>query len=162
MGDLIFDDGFRANVGIVIFNKDRKVFFAKRKYQSGWQFPQGGIKLGESPKKAMYRELHEETGLQEKNIEVTYISDCWYEYRLPKRNIRKQKNGITVIGQRQKWFLLKFNNNPDLINLNSSSEQEFDSWKWVQPETTIKKVINFKRHVYEKVINEFSPFIKQI
>ena len=27
MGDLIFDDGFRANVGIVIFNKDRKVFY---------------------------------------------------------------------------------------------------------------------------------------
>ena len=51
MGDLIFDDGFRANVGIVIFNKDGKVFFAKRKYQSGWQFPQGGIQLGESPKK---------------------------------------------------------------------------------------------------------------
>ena len=160
MGDLIFDDGFRANVGIVIFNKDRKVFFAKRKYQSGWQFPQGGIKLGESPKKAMYRELHEETGLQEKNIEVTYISNCWYEYRLPKRNIRKQRNGITVIGQRQKWFLLKFNDNPSLINLSSSSQQEFDSWKWVQPETAIKQVINFKRNVYEKVINEFTPFIR--
>ena len=160
MGDLIFDDGFRANVGIVIFNKDRKVFFAKRRYQSGWQFPQGGIQLGESPKKAMYRELHEETGLHEKNIEVIYISDCWYEYRLPKRNIRKQKNGITVIGQRQKWFLLKFNNNPNLINLNSSSEQEFDAWKWVYPETTIKQVINFKRNVYEKVIDEFSPFIR--
>jgi len=160
MGDLIFDDGFRANVGIVIFNKNRKVFFAKRKYQSGWQFPQGGILLGESPKKAMYRELNEETGLGEKNIEVTYISDCWYEYRLPKRNIRKQTNGITVIGQRQKWFLLKFNDNPGLINLSSSSQQEFDSWKWVQPETAIKQVINFKRNVYEKVINEFTPFIR--
>ena len=160
MGDLIFDDGFRANVGIVIFNKDRKVFFAKRKYQPGWQFPQGGILSGESPKKAMYRELNEETGLQENNIEVIYISDSWYEYRLPKRNIRKQTNGITVIGQRQKWFLLKFNDNPDLINLDSSSQQEFDSWKWVQPVTTIKQVINFKRNVYEKVINEFSPFIR--
>ena len=43
MKDLIFDDGFRANVGIVIFNQDQQVFFAKRRYQSGWQFPQGGI-----------------------------------------------------------------------------------------------------------------------
>ena len=108
----------------------------------------------------MYRELNEETGLGEKNIEVTYISDCWYDYRLPKRNIRKQTNGITVIGQRQKWFLLKFNDNPSLINLSSSSQQEFDSWKWVQPETAIKQVINFKRNVYEKVINEFIPFIR--
>ena len=108
----------------------------------------------------MYRELNEETGLGENNIEVRYISDCWYEYRLPKRNIRKKTNGITVIGQRQKWFLLKFNDNPSLINLSSSSQQEFDSWKWVQPETTIKQVINFKRNVYEKVINEFIPFIR--
>ena len=116
MGDLIFDDGFRANVGIVIFNKDGKVFFAKRKYQSGWQFPQGGIQLGESPKKAMYRELNEETGLGENNIEVRYISDCWYEYRLPKRNIRKKTNGITVIGQRQKWFLLKLSSDQFFLN----------------------------------------------
>ena len=55
MADLIFDDGFRANVGIVIFNQKQQVFFAKRRYQSGWQFPQGGIHLGESPKKAMFR-----------------------------------------------------------------------------------------------------------
>ena len=66
MSDLIFDDGYRANVGIVICNPSGKVFFGKRRYQSGWQFPQGGIKEGESPKKAMWRELLEETGLKKK------------------------------------------------------------------------------------------------
>ena len=75
MSDLIFNDGYRANVGIVICNPLGKVFFGKRRYQSGWQFPQGGIKQGESPKKAMWRELLEETGLKKKDIDTTINFD---------------------------------------------------------------------------------------
>ena len=160
MGDLIFDDGFRANVGIVIFNQKQQVFFAKRRYQSGWQFPQGGIQLGESPKKAMFRELLEETGLGKKSVEITYVSDHWYDYRIPKKSIRKATNGTTVIGQRQKWFLLKLKDQSTSIVLNSSSEQEFDSWKWIAPDLSIKQVIGFKQDVYKKVISEFIPFIE--
>lgn len=160
MGDLIFDDGFRANVGIVIFNQKQQVFFAKRRYQSGWQFPQGGIQLGESPKKAMFRELLEETGLDKKSVEVIYVSDHWYDYRIPKKSIRKATNGTTVIGQRQKWFLLKLKDQSTSIVLNSSSEQEFDSWKWIAPDLSIKQVIGFKQDVYKKVISEFIPFIE--
>ena len=159
MGDLIFDDGFRANVGIVIFNQKQQVFFAKRRYQSGWQFPQGGIQLGESPKKAMFRELLEETGLDKKSVEIIYVSDHWYDYRIPKKSIRKATNGTTVIGQRQKWFLLKLKDQSTSIVLNSSSEQEFDSWKWIAPDLSIKQVIGFKQDVYKKVISEFMPFI---
>ena len=84
MGDLIFDDGFRANVGIVIFNQKLQVFFAKRRYQSGWQFPQGGIQLGESPKKAMFRELLEETGLDKKSVEIIYVSCLLYTSPSPR------------------------------------------------------------------------------
>ena len=160
MGDLIFDDGFRANVGIVIFNQKQQVFFAKRRYQSGWQFPQGGIQLGESPKKAMFRELLEETGLDKKSVEITYVSDHWYDYRIPKKSIRKSTKGTTVIGQRQKWFLLKLKDQSTSIVLNSSSEQEFDSWKWIAPDLSIKQVIGFKQDVYKKVISEFIPFIE--
>jgi len=159
MEDLIFDDGFRANVGIVIFNKKHQVFFAKRRYQSGWQFPQGGIQLGESPKKAMFRELLEETGLDKKSVEIIYVSDHWYDYLIPKKSVRKITNGTTVIGQRQKWFLLKLKGRSSNISLASSSEQEFDSWKWIAPDLSIKQVIGFKQDVYEKVISEFMPFI---
>ena len=159
MGDLIFDDGFRANVGIVIFNQKQQVFFAKRRYQSGWQFPQGGIQLGESPKKAMFRELLEETGLDKRSVELIYISDYWYDYRIPKKSIRKATNGTTVIGQRQKWFLLKLKDGSTNISLTSSPIQEFDSWKWIKPQLSIEQVIGFKKRVYEKVIDEFLPFI---
>ena len=159
MSDLIFDDGYRANVGIVISNPNGKVFFAKRRYQSGWQFPQGGIKEGESPKKAMWRELLEETGLKKKDIDLVKVSDNWYQYNLPKKNIRKNGKGRTVIGQRQKWFLLSFNNDSELISLDKSAEQEFDSWKWIDPEKSINQVIGFKKEVYRQVINEFISFI---
>ena len=160
MADLIYDDGYRANVGIVICNPEGKVFFAKRRYQSGWQFPQGGIIEGESPKKAMWRELLEETGLKKENTKLIKTSQNWYEYNLPKKNIRKNGKGTLVIGQRQKWFLLSFTDNSDLIKLDESPEQEFDSWKWVKPESSINQVIGFKRKVYQQVLDEFLPFIR--
>jgi len=78
---------------------------------------------------------------------------------LPKKNIRKNGKGTRVIGQRQKWFLLSFNDDSCLISLDQSSEQEFDSWKWIDPETTINQVIGFKKEVYKQVIDEFKPFI---
>ncbi len=159
MSDLIFDDGYRANVGIVICNPSGKVFFGKRRYQSGWQFPQGGIKQGESPKKAMWRELLEETGLKKENTKLIKTSDGWYQYNLPKKNIRKNSKGTPVIGQRQKWFLLSFDDDSHLITLDQSPEQEFDSWKWIDPETSINQVIGFKKEVYKQVIDEFIPFI---
>ncbi|HJM08842.1 MAG TPA: RNA pyrophosphohydrolase [Gammaproteobacteria bacterium] len=160
MSDLIFDDGYRANVGIVICNPLGKVFFAKRRYQSGWQFPQGGIKEDESPKKAMWRELLEETGLKKRDTKLIKISNNWYQYNLPKKNIRKNGKGALVVGQRQKWFLLAFNKDSQLISLDQSPEQEFDSWKWIDPEKSINQVIGFKKEVYKQVIDEFIPFIK--
>ena len=161
MSDLIFDDGYRANVGIVICNPSGKVFFGKRRYQSGWQFPQGGIKEGESPKIAMWRELLEETGLKKEDTKLIKTSNNWYQYDLPKKNIRKSGKGIRVIGQRQKWFLLKVPDVSDLISLDHSPEQEFDSWKWIEPTSSIDRVIEFKKQVYKNVIDEFIPFIKE-
>ena len=114
---------------------------------------------GESPKKAMWRELLEETGLKKKDIDLVKVSDNWYQYNLPKKNIRKNGKGNTVIGQRQKWFLLSFNNDSELISLDKSAEQEFDSWKWIDPEKSINQVIGFKKEVYRQVINEFISFI---
>ena len=64
-----------------------------------------------------------------------------------------------MIGQRQKWFLLSFDDDSHLITLDQSPEQEFDSWKWIDPETSINQVIGFKKEVYKQVIDEFIPFI---
>ena len=63
MEDWIDEDGFRANVGIILTDANGRVFWAGRAGRRGWQFPQGGIHRGEEPAEAMYRELEEEIGL---------------------------------------------------------------------------------------------------
>jgi ADP-ribose pyrophosphatase len=55
-------EGFRPNVGIILLNAQNEVWWGKRVREHSWQFPQGGIKYGETPEQAMYRELEEETG----------------------------------------------------------------------------------------------------
>src|ERR1700712_5197783 len=64
LGLIMLDrEGFRPNVGIVLLNQRNQVFWGKRIRTHSWQFPQGGIKYGETPEQAMYRELQEEVGL---------------------------------------------------------------------------------------------------
>ncbi len=163
MADVIDEHGYRANVGIVLINQQKELFFAKRRYQSGWQFPQGGIHLGETPENAMYRELLEEIGLTKKDTELLSESSHWYQYKIPKKHLRKSKKGkILVIGQKQKWFLLKLMGSDGAISLSHASKfQEFDSWKWVDPALPARQVIGFKQQVYDLVLTEFQTFFNQ-
>ena len=101
---MIDADGFRPNVGIVVLGPNKQVLWAKRVGQDAWQFPQGGIQRGESPEDALYRELHEELGLKQHDVEVMGCTQGWLRYRLPLRYIRRNKKPL-CIGQKQKWFL---------------------------------------------------------
>ena len=163
MADVIDKNGYRANVGIVLMNQQKELFFAKRRYQSGWQFPQGGMHLGETPENAMYRELLEEIGLTKNDTELLSESSHWYQYKIPKKHLRKSKKGkILVFGQKQKWFLLKLTGSDEAISLTHASKfQEFDSWKWVDPTLPARQVIGFKQQVYEQVLTEFQTFFYQ-
>ena len=55
----------RSGVGIVVLNKDNKIFVAKRidNPKNFWQMPQGGIDEGEDHLSAALRELKEETSI---------------------------------------------------------------------------------------------------
>ena len=163
MVDIIDKNGYRDNVGIVSMNQHKELFFAKRRYQSGWQFPQGGIQFGETPEIAMYRELLEEIGLTKNDTELLSESSHWYQYKIPEKNLRKLKKGKPrVIGQKQKWFLLKLIVPDETINLTYNSKfQEFDKWKWVDPTLPAMQVIGFKQQVYEQVLTEFQTFFNQ-
>ena len=163
MVDIIDKNGYRANAGIVLMNQHKELFFAKRRYQSGWQFPQGGIRFGETPEIAMHRELLEEIGLTKNDTELLSESSHWYQYKIPKKNLRKLKKGKPhVIGQKQKWFLLKLIVPDETINLTYNSKfQEFDKWKWVDPTLPAMQVIGFKQQVYEQVLTEFQTFFNQ-
>ena len=60
----------RSGVGIVVLNKNNKVFVAKRidNPKNFWQMPQGGVDEGEDFLTAAYRELDEETSIR--NVEL--------------------------------------------------------------------------------------------
>ena len=74
---MIDPDGFRPNVAIVLINEQRRVFWAQRASNDGWQFPQGGIKASETPEQAMFRELEEEVGLLPHQVEVLGCTSSW-------------------------------------------------------------------------------------
>jgi len=152
---VIDDDGFRANVGIIIANCDGKVFWGKRIGQSSWQFPQGGIDEGETPLEAMFRELQEETGLLAEHVEVMGSTKDWLRYRLPKNMIRHNSHP-TCVGQKQRWFLLKMKCADRSVNLSACGIPEFDNWRWVNYWLPAKEVVFFKRRVYERALQELA------
>lgn len=152
---MIDDDGYRPNVGIVICNRQGQVMWARRFGQHSWQFPQGGIKPGESPEQAMYRELFEEVGLSRKDVRILASTRNWLRYKLPKRLVRWDTKPV-CIGQKQKWFLLQLVGSDTEINMQTSSTPEFDGWRWVSYWYPVRQVVSFKRDVYRRVMKEFA------
>lgn len=132
--------------------------WAKRINQQAWQFPQGGLNANETPQQAMYRELWEETGLEQQHVKIIKETDAWYRYRIPKRMIRHNTSPV-CIGQKQKWFLLQLESKEDSINMSATDSPEFDHWKWVDYWYPIKEVVSFKRRVYQCALNELYRFL---
>jgi putative (di)nucleoside polyphosphate hydrolase len=157
---VIDSEGFRSNVGIILANKAGRVFWARRIGQEAWQFPQGGIQEDETPEQALFRELSEEVGLSEQDVEILGCTKGWLKYRLPTRFIRKNCLPL-CIGQKQKWFLLHLLCPETCIQLDKGHRPEFDRWRWVSYWYPIQKVVSFKRQVYRRALIELVPVMKQ-
>lgn len=155
---MIDAEGYRSNVGIVICNQKGQVFWARRHGQHSWQFPQGGLDDGEGPEQAMYRELYEEVGLRQEDVEIIYCTKQWLRYKLPKRLIRNDSKPV-CIGQKQKWFLLRLKCSEDKVDFKATAHPEFDDWRWVSYWYPVRQVVSFKRDVYRKVMKEFAPIV---
>ena len=149
--------GFRPNVGIVIADDDGRLLWARRaQNRDAWQFPQGGIDRGESPEQALYRELYEEVGLQPEHVSVLGATRGWLHYRLPRHLVRRNQNP-TCIGQKQKWFLLRLEAEPELISFDKGHKPEFTDWRWVSYWYPVGQVVDFKRDVYRRALKELAP-----
>lgn len=157
---MIDPDGYRPNVAIVIMKDDRKVLWAQRASQDGWQFPQGGMRSHETPLEAMYRELREETGLLEEHVRVLGSTPGWLRYRLPKRYLRRNRKPL-CIGQKQVWFLLHLQASEAAVTLNASPEPEFTEYRWVDFWYPVDNVIAFKRDVYRQALALLEPMAQQ-
>ncbi|MDB3888198.1 RNA pyrophosphohydrolase [Candidatus Pelagibacter sp.] len=139
----------RSGVGIIVLNKDNKVFVAKRidNPKNFWQMPQGGVDEGEDFITAAYRELDEETSI--KNVKLIKELDGSITYFLPKHLLGIIWQG-KYKGQKQKWFLMRYLGKDDEINIQTKNP-EFIEWKWVDLKQITELVVDFKLHVYQDV-----------
>ena len=152
---MIDSRGFRQGVGIILVNAKQQVFLAKRIGQEAWQFPQGGVQEGETPAQTVLRELYEETGLRETDVTIITETRRWLYYRLPRRLVRQHSQPL-CIGQKQKWFLLRFIGDEKNIRFDAGEKAEFDDWRWVDYWQPLDVVIHFKYKIYRLALKEFS------
>ena len=147
----------RIGVGIVVLNKNNKIFVAKRidNPKDFWQMPQGGVDQNESYLDAAYRELYEETNIKE--IELIKEVEEFTTYELPDHLLGIIWKG-KFKGQKQKWFIMRFVGNEDEINI-KTKKPEFLDWKWIDVNEITKKVVDFKYEVYKKVKSEVKKIL---
>jgi putative (di)nucleoside polyphosphate hydrolase len=147
----------RVGVGIIVLNKNNKVFVAKRidNSKNFWQMPQGGVDKGEDFLKAAYRELEEETSI--KSVELIRELDGTITYELPNHLLGIIWKG-KFRGQKQKWFLMKFTGDEKEINIKTKNP-EFLDWKWIDLDQITKFVVKFKLHVYKELQEKVKKII---
>ena len=148
-------EGFRPNVGIILLNARNQVFWGKRLRTHSWQFPQGGIKFGESPEQAMLR------GLQPEHVRILARTRDWLRYEVPEHFIRKDARGH-YRGQKQIWFLLRLMGRDSDLDLRATDHPEFDAWRWNEYWVPLELVIEFKREVYQLALNELARFLPRV
>ena len=151
-------EGYRANVGIILANVDGGLFWAKRIGEDAWQFPQGGIRESESAEQAVFRELQEEVGVTKESVEVIGSTQDWLRYDIPEHLIRRHQTPC-CIGQKQRWFLLRFTGDESDVCLNRCEKPEFDQWRWIDQIEPPRSVISFKRDVYAEALKELLPLL---
>ncbi len=153
---MIDERGYRPNVGIVLCNERGQVFWARRCGRDGWQFPQGGIRVHETPEQAMFRELQEEVGLEPHLVEVLGRTSDWLLYDIPGEYLRRSG---PFRGQKQVWFLLRLLGRDDDVRLDASHKPEFDDWRWIDYWSAVEHIIDFKRDVYQRALTELEPLL---
>lgn len=152
---------YRPCVGVMLVNRDGQVFVGRRidtREGDWWQMPQGGVDDGEDLRAAAYRELWEETGVKENSVTLVSQTENELLYDLPKDLMGKMWGG-KFRGQRQTWFLARFEGSETDIDLNAHMPAEFESWRWVDPELLPDLIVPFKKDVYSAVLNEFRALI---
>lgn len=148
---------YRPCAGMMVLNRDNKVFVARRIGLASeyWQMPQGGIDKGEDPLDASLRELEEEIGTR--NVKLMFSLDEWLLYDLPDELVGKVWKG-RYRGQKQKWFLFRFLGADSDINI-VTEHPEFSEWKWTELDEVARNIVPFKRDIYETIVQKFRPHI---
>jgi putative (di)nucleoside polyphosphate hydrolase len=152
-------DRYRRGVGVMLLNRDGKVFVGARidNTDEAWQMPQGGIDKGEEPWNTALRELEEETGISPNLVERVATCPERLKYDLPEE-LRGKLWGGKYVGQDQDWFLARFLGNDTDVNIRTK-HPEFRQWKWVEPREVPELIVPFKRDLYRRLLREFADYL---
>ena len=150
---MIKKDAYRPCVAMLIIRDGRVLIFQRQNL--GWQVPQGGIDKDESSEQAMWRELKEETNISPQCAQLIDQTEDYLYYTIPPKYHQKQK--VSMIGQKQTWFLLNMTGDDNNISLNNMHKPEFIAWNWVSYWHPLTQIISFKREVYLQAFQELLP-----
>ncbi len=147
----------RSGVGIVLLNKENKVFVGRRidNPKNFWQMPQGGKDKNEDDLTAALRELEEETSI--KNVKLIQEIDDLFTYELPDNLLGIIWKG-KYKGQKQKWFLMRYLGDDKEINLKTKNP-EFLDWKWLELDMITEVVVDFKFHIYKQLKEKIKKIV---
>jgi putative (di)nucleoside polyphosphate hydrolase len=106
----------------------------------------------------MYRELEEEIGLRQEHVKIVGRTRDWLRYEVPDHFIKREVRGH-YRGQKQIWFLLRMVARDNDVNLRLTDHPEFDAWRWHDYWVPLDVVIEFKRDVYQRALQELSRFL---
>ncbi len=150
---------YRPCVGVTLINPQGLIFAGRRldSTAEAWQMPQGGIDDGETPRVAALRELVEETGIKSAHVKFVAKTHHWLTYDLPPELLGKVWGG-KYRGQRQKWFLFRFDGNDSEVDI-AKDHPEFSAWRWIGAEELLASIVPFKREVYSQVIQSFRAYL---
>jgi putative (di)nucleoside polyphosphate hydrolase len=153
---------YRPNVGAALFNRQGRIFVARRADfpnaegpAGGWQLPQGGIDHDEDPRAAVLRELAEEIGTD--RAEIIGEHPEWLTYDLPPELVGVALGG-RYRGQRQRWFALRFTGEDSDIRLDLDPHPEFDAWRWAELSELPALAVGFKRAIYQVLAGSFARY----
>lgn len=154
------DKLYRLGAGIILINKDKKIFVGQRIDMAGkaWQMPQGGIDPNENEDMAVLRELEEETGIPAEKVLLIRKSSQWLYYDLPDNLKNKIWEG-KYKGQKQIWFAFQFLGNDEDINLKKYAHPEFKAWKWLPANKLVEHIVPFKKDLYKEILKEFDDIL---
>ncbi len=157
MGKNDLANSFRPNAGVVVIDTEQRVLAFRRTGTESWQLPQGGIDPGESPLEAMWRELEEETGIEQSMATLVAEVPEWLGYEIPIEF--RQASSKLSRGQVQKWFVVSID--PAQLaaveeRLGELPPEEFDAWKWTTLPELADETIAFRQPIYKRLCSLLS------
>ena len=146
------ESDYRKNVGAMVVDSQGKILVGEASFCPGeWMMPQGGIKSGEAPLEALWRELEEETGICQQQAEIIGEYPDWLYYTLRKP---LTEQGRTFLGQKQKWFVLRYEG--PIPNVEDVLDQEFLQFRRASASWLLERTAHVKTSVYKTLFDFFS------